>query len=399
MLTRDLVRLWVRDGRVHPRFLDPAGEHELAWAERLIGIVRDHVGRTRGELDEALREPTDGERDWRVLRGLTKLLSDRLETAVPEGLEPPLVRARVFECAAALQPLGPEARAEVMAAVAAELSSTPEAVEDALYGDLAQNQRVVGMKPITPDGLVQRYNVALVQAALLQSTAMTVELDAPSAKRLRQLVRYMKFFRLLFRPEAAPDGVRRFVVDGPVSVVHLTGRYGMALANFFPALLLCEQWRLVADYQASPAARPAELRLDSTCGLRSHYRDTGTWTADEETALETRLRELSAGWTVRRCQRVIDLDGRGTLVPDLVVRDPATGRTAYLEIAWRWRRDGLRTRWDLLREAGPPSLVLAVCSAQGADAEALPELPGPVHTFKGVPNARAVWKLLREAAA
>ena len=119
------------------------------------------------------------------------------------------------------------------------------------------------------------------------------------------------------------------------------------------------------------------------------------WVADEEKALAERMTKLADDWEVDTGGHLYDLKGRGTVIPDLVLK--REGAEALVEIVWRWRRSGLEQRWELLRKHGPPNMILAVCTA-GQD-EDLPELPGAVHAFKQVPNARKLWKLAREVAA
>ncbi len=398
MLTKDLLRVSVRAGTVKPGWLDPGSERDLSRARRLIAIFEEHVDARRGELDEALKAETGAGRDFKLLRGLAKLLMGRTRVVVASSEDPSKVRSLVFEAASRQHPLSLESRSEVLAAVGRELGITAEAVELALYADLSANQRVEEVPKIRPEELVHRYNVALVQGVLLHARWMKVTLRQATPKRLRQLMRFLKFHRLMYRLEAA-GSVRCFHVEGPVSILKHSSRYGMGMANFFPALLLCEDWELEVGYRRPRATQEAVLSVDSNLGLKSHYRDTGTWVAAEETALIQRLRKLASPWEVSEEASLLELDGQDAVVPDIVLRDPESGAEAFIEVVWRWRRASLASRWELLRRAGPPNLILAVCSTQSAEGDAPPELPGPVHYFKGVPNARALWKLAKEVAA
>ena len=400
MLTKDLLRIRVSpQGEVQPGWLDPGSERDRERAQQLIDLFLTHQGASRGELAEALKLETGQGRDWRILRGLAKLLMDRTEIEVASELDPQRVREVVFEHAAPRHPVDPLARAEVLAQAAVVLDATPEEVESALFADLAASQRVVRCDAPDAEALLHRYNVALLQGVVMRSAAIELTLPEPSPKRLRQILRFLKFYRLMVAAERSEDGKGwRLRVDGPLSVVRQSSRYGVAMANFVPALLLAEDWKMEAGYQRTKGTRKGVLRLDSSFGLRSHYRDTGTWVAPEEKALVGRLRELAAPWTVDEGGSLVDLDGRDVLVPDLVLRNPETGEEALIEIAWRWRKGQLARRWKLLTQAGPENLVLAVCSAQGADGSGLPKLPGPIHAFKTTPNVRTLLKLARSVA-
>jgi len=397
MLTSDLVRIGARGGVAKPSYMKNS-DRNIERAQCIIDLVRAHEGATKGELDAALKAETGQGTDWRVQRGLAKLVLDKTEVGVASKLNPRDVRLAVFEAATAHHPVSMAQRAAVLADVATRFKATPEQLDAALYADLAANQQVGPCTMKSGEKLVHRYNVALAQAVLLKSKWMRIELVAPNSKRLRQLLRFLKFHRLMYTVEKLSDGKGvAFKVDGPVSLIKHSSRYGLALANFLPALLLCEEWTLTADYQRKAGTRHALFTLKSTDGLVSHYRDTGTWVAPEETALAKRLAQLAAPWKVSKRGTLLNLDGRDHVVPDITLSDPETGAKAYVEVIWRWRKASLKKRWALLQKAGPKNLVLAVCTS-GQDEE-LPDLLGPVHTFKGVPNARALWKLVKESAA
>ncbi len=393
MLTGDLVRLRIRGQSVVPGYLKLTPKmHEKAAA--ILEVIAAHEGRTKGELDDALKVATGQGNDFKILRGLAKLVLDKVDIGVDTPLDPSEVRQTVFALAAPRHPVSAAERAEVMAEAAAQLGSTAEALEEALFADLAANQRVGVCPEMTPEALLHRYNVALAQAVVLRARWLAVDLYQPKTKRLRQLIRHLKFHRLMYDVTKTAAGLR-FRIDGPTSIVSRSTRYGLQLANFLPALLLHERWRLEAEYEPKKGKRTATFVLEPDDGLKTHYRDTGTWIADEEKALLARLKELAAPWTVSAAARLIDLDGRGHLVPDVVLTDPATKRQAFIEVIWRWRKSGLQARYDLLAEAGPKNLVLAICTADERD---LPDLPGEIYTFRGLPNAKKLLKLAMTAA-
>lgn len=392
MLTGDLVRVNVRNQVVRPSYVKPGSPAMLDKAAEIIQVIASHEGETRGELDDALNALTGRSSDFKVLRGFAKLVLDKTTIDVASDVDPKKVRAEVFERAAAHHPVTPEVRARIMTEAGKALGLTAKQVEEALFADLAANQRVGACPKMTPVALLNRYNVALAQAVLLKSQWVRLDLENPSPKRVRQLIRHLKFHRLMYEVERRGT-VLTFKIDGPASIVRRSNRYGMALANFLPALLLQQGWSLQADYQKKKATRRATFELTPAQGLVSHYKDTGTWVADEEKALIARLREKADGWTVDEGAELVDLDGRGHLVPDLVLRDPSGKRVVYVEVVWRWRRASLKNRWSLLGEAGPGNLILALCTKDAE--EAPPELAGAVHVFKGLPNVRTIWKLAR----
>ena len=403
MLTKDLVRFKVQDGVVVPGWLRVDRTSNKNRANCLIDVMDRLVNATRGELEEALRMETDVSRDFRVRRGLAHLLLNRATFDMATALSPTDVRQFVFERAVQSHPVSNESRAVVLGAAADQFGVAIDDIEHALYADLDRYQRYTSYQSMSSEKLLHRYNVALAQAILLRCSDVHITLRDPTSKRLRQLFRYLKFYRLLYRPQVDSGGsdgsetTYRIVVDGPLSIVNQSTRYGLSLAQFLPALLLCEDWSLTATVQAKKRSPRGLLQLDSAMGLASHYPNTGMWIADEERALFARLVELATPWRVEEGSEWVDLAGHDAFIPDWVIRDPETGRFVYVEIIWRWRRRSLEKRWKLLQQHGPANLVLAVCRNGRADLDALPSWQGRIHTFAQIPNARSILKLTRES--
>ena len=96
---------------------------------------------------------------------------------------------------------------------------------------------------------------------------------------------------------------------------------------------------------------------------------------------------------------IIDLGGRGVLVPDYVFTHPASGTKVYLDFLGFWRSAAVRTRLDLLRRHGPPNLILAISDHLAVDDESASGLPGEVYRFRRTPVARDILEILDAMAA
>lgn len=398
MLTSDLLRARLYKGTVRPQYLDAREAQVLEMARDLVELFRTHVGHTRGELDDALTELVGEGTDFLVYRGLAKLLFDRSDFVVPSTVPPGELRRHVFERSAkhhpvsfeAGDPLHPVTRAQVLADVAAELGLTSELVEQGLYADLEERQRLESFDPLEGEALVHRYNTALAQAVLLRASSLEIALAPGDPARFRQLFRFVKFYRLMFAVRGDWHAGYQLYLDGPASLFQQSSKYGLLMAEFLPALLLCEGWALRAEVLWGVERKPVSFELESKQGLRSHYRDTGVWVTEEETHFLSRLAATKTPWVAEKKPELYDLGGRGVLVPDLVLRHKEDGREVLLELVGFWRREYLRSRAQLLAEHGPPHLILAVSQRLRGDEEALEALPGAVVFFKDVLLVRDV---------
>src|ERR671927_688994 len=96
MLTADLALSWQRGDQIRPRYIETEAEEYLREAEDLIALFAEHGGRARASLDESLQEYVGTGTDYKILRGLIKLLTDRCEFETSSTVEPTLIRRALF---------------------------------------------------------------------------------------------------------------------------------------------------------------------------------------------------------------------------------------------------------------------------------------------------------------
>jgi predicted nuclease of restriction endonuclease-like RecB superfamily len=398
MLTGELVRVRVKAGQVTPTLVDPSSERLIERAEELLALFREGIGRRRGELEEEVKEIVGDGTDHKLTRGLVKILTDKAEFDVSAPIPPAEIRAAVFRAAARVGPVslaaveGGRPTAQVVyRAVADALGVDAAQLEGALYADHADQQVLTRVDIPSARWLLERYNVALVQAVLFKASQLEIKLTRPEPARARQLMRAVKFHQLIFDATTLPDGYL-LTLDGPASLFSQTTRYGTALAKFFPALLLQPgAWEATAHVRWGEAEKV--MKLGPAMGLRSHYRDVGAYETRESLWFEERFRALDSGWELDREVLPLHQGGEGVVVPDFRLRKG--GRTAWLEILGFWRKGSIERRLDLLRRHGPTNLVVAVSRRLAGEAW---ELPDAVVPFAEVIPAREVLRRIEEIA-
>lgn len=403
MLTGDLVRARVRGKTIEASLIDPARPAYADAAAELLAIWGAALDGswTRGRLDEAVSAWVGPRRDHKILKGLAKVLVDRSTFEIRSPLPPAELRAKVFRAAResgplALEagPLGRTTAADVLERIAAELDTTAEVIADALYADLRQAERLVRCEVPDPRWLLDRYNVALVQALLLRATEVRVRLKKPSAPRLRQFFRKVKFHQLMHL--ASKDGPwTEIVLDGPASLFRQSTRYGLELATFFPAVLLqtCA-WEVEATVLWTKAKHRKTLTLTPVLGLVSHYADTGAYRTREQEMFEERWHAKPRAWKLDPGSAPIDLGGRGVLIPDYTLKHE-DGRVAHLDICGFWRREALEHKLGLIDTYGPGNVIMAVSrKRRGSKSTELPPFGGPLVEFAEIVPPNKVLKAL-----
>jgi uncharacterized protein len=392
VLTRDLLLFRVREGRLRPSFIKRDEPELLALARELIAEVEGAQGRTRDDVEETLSLRAGAFTRPRVARGLVKLLLDRARfDEAAQGVAE--ARWERFQAAArVLRALPPGATIEAYEARLAEALPAPlPEVREALYVDLPGNRRLLGWEALTPADLLDRYNLALAQGPLLGARRLTLRAQAPELLRVRKVLRWLKFCRLV--AEVRRDGEDwALEVEGPGAVLSLQKKYGLQLASFLSVVPVLERWELVAEVEAS-ARRRAALVLDHRDPLVSPLPAALGHIPPEVATLAAGFED--AEWELDLTPLPRHMGASGLCVPDLTFRHRETGREVALELFHAWHAGPLARRLGELRSRPDAGLLLGVdrALARGEERGALEAHPQVV-LFNGFPSARRVRERL-----
>jgi predicted nuclease of restriction endonuclease-like RecB superfamily len=392
VLTRDLLLFRVREGRLRPSFIKREDPELLALSKELIAEVEGAKGQTRDDVEEALSLRAGAFSRPRVARGLVKLLVDRaLFDDAAEGVAE--TRWDRFQVAAqVLRGLSPDTTLEAYEARLAEALPAPlPEVREALYVDLPGNRRLLGWEALTPADLLDRYNLALAQGPLMGARRLTLRARAPELLRVRKLLRWLKFCRLV--AEVRRDGEDwALEVEGPGALLSLQKKYGLQLATFLSVVPVLERWELMAEVEAS-ARRRAVLVLDHRDPLVSPLPAALGHIPAEVATLAESFKD--AEWELDLMALPRHTGAAGLCVPDLTFRHRETGREVALELFHAWHAGPLAKRLGELRSRPDPGLLLGVdrALARGEERDALEAHPRVV-LFNGFPSARRLRERL-----
>jgi predicted nuclease of restriction endonuclease-like RecB superfamily len=407
MLVGKQVRVRFGRDRITPQYLDPTDTGWRDVAETLLTLFRGQEGRTRGTLEEDIKEAFGDAPGQLVHQGLAKLLEDRCEFDVVSGRPPDELREAVFRAAvehrrrpaadgALVAP--PFNRDEVLTGVARAFEMSVEAVDQGLFADLKSEQRLVRFKDTTAERLLHRYNVALAQSVLLRATGVDIEIRGETPARLRQIFRQIKFHRLVC--EVKPQGKKgvRLHLDGPLSLFSATQKYGLQLALFLPVLLLCKDFTLTAVVLWGPQRKRRSFVLSSKDGLVTHDADRGSYVPGELTMFAELFAKRITDWELKEETDVQVLGGGSFFwVPDFRLVHRESGQSVLLEVLGFWRRSSAEQHLQRLREHTTEPFLLAVSDQLRIEEEELEGLPAGIHRFRQMPLPDEVAKLASQA--
>jgi hypothetical protein len=441
VLTADLARSRTTDETVTPLFIEIDEERYRQTAFELIDLFNAHLGEPKGDLEDAIDELTVANTDYKIIHGLAKLLRDESEFETVAPVEPREIRQRLFEKANERYPivrqptLGEDTqKLEVYSTVADELGISLEECYTGMYADLERNKRLVRFgnrvsedyatddcassttqltgqsddryrkDDISVDWLLDRYNLALAQAVLYDASEMRIRVW----DHFGTVFSYVKLFGLMHRIYPIDDEGKRVastdradgyeaVLDGPASLFSQTRKYGIRLANFLPALPLCDRWEMEATITDDEIGnRTRTFSLDHTDSLSSHY-STGTeFDSDVERTLANKWQRANTEWVLVREDDVLDL-GEEVMLPDFAVEHP-DGRRALLEIMGFWTPEYLDEKLSKIRSANVDNLVVAVSERLDCAEEDFGEAADRVLWFKSGIHVYDVVELVEEFA-
>ena len=364
MLTQALVHPYCRRDSILPRFVGFTQEN-LLLCEQLIGLFHNALDRreSRGQLDENVKAVLAETTRRSLGLGIVKLLEDRTDFSSSSQLDFQTLRKEILDASAqllrgndTLPQFGHwEERIREM------LPENP--LVGNLYGDLPENDRLLKFDDIDARGLLERYNLAQVQALLLTAREMKVKVGARDAAQLRRLCQYLRFFQLLAEIKDSPeesgqdgDGALRWLemtVDGPAAVLDTGRRYGLALATFFPAVCTMPWWRLEA--QILWKGRLFQLELDQDSRLKCPYHQFSAVLPEEVALFRNHFLATDSEWRI--VEEAPFLKGRGgeMIFPDYSFRRKGSRRIIHLELFHRWHSRDLAERlaWFDAHPAAP----------------------------------------------
>jgi len=394
MLPKELLRYWIESEQIRPAFLDTGSPRYTRVTSELIAAFDKQVGNTQGELEEAVEKYAAGRTDYRIIRGLAHVITSfaEFESSTVDSAK---LRSAVFERAAEGWPVvrrktspSETERHSILEAVAANLDLPVSQLEDNLYADLPERRRLIRVTPPRePAALIARYNMELARGLLYWAERLVIDIeDSP-----QDVFRYIKLCRLMHTITRRERGYR-IELDGPLSLLRGTRRYGLKMAVFFPALALSRKWRMEAIIVR--AGKRLIFSLDDQSGLVSHFRRFPLFDsqlerdfADDFQRAFDRHPHGTGEWNLARADAVIPVERNQVMIPDFTLRD-RSGREVYLEIVGFWTPEYLSRKIAKVTAARLNNLILAVSKRLALSEAAAKELD--VLWFAGKLSASAV---------
>jgi len=364
MLTSEQSIVEFKAGRAVPdRLRQSTHRHYMKYAEKMLSVYRNGIGRQRRELHRQVESVFADEPDCPVRRiqAFCKLLDDKSTFQTdPEGSAAKL-RLGIFSEAARFHPLVKEADRlfehdgkKIKARLAGKLGLPWNQIEQSLYSDVLSFQRLEQFEGYpNASALLSRYNVAQLQACLYRAENMIVS----ATDDFKTILRYAKLAHLLHDIVRLSPSKYRFTFSGPVSVSRRTRRYGVNFAKFLPALLACKGWKMTALLK-TPWNQPAKFVLSDKDGFTSHLPSPDEFDSTVEASFARKFGSKRNSWKLIREGEILHHHQK-TFVPDFTFRHE-DGTEVLLEIVGFWTPEYLTHKRETLQQFQHHKVLIAV---------------------------------------
>ncbi len=358
MLTKELLRVSRAGGGYRLRFAD-RGHRPLA--AKVLGAFRGSVDEPRSELDEALTALERGAEDFKLVRGLAKLVERDAAFETRAAVDPRRARRAAFEAGEAVGVASEADRRGALSRAGDRLGVASEAVADSLYADLEERQHLVSVGDrFDPDSLLAQYNLSLAQTALFDATEVRIRSDDP-----RRLVSATKRLGLLYEVRKTDRG-RELVVTGPDALFRATRRYGTRFARLLRAVVEANEWELVATIDDRGSERT--LELSDADPVRPPNADPVvdvSYDSGVEREFAARFSALELDWELVREPEPLEVRA-SVMIPDFAFDYLHTGFRVYFEIMGFWTPEYVEKKLSQLEGVESVELLVAVDEGLGA---------------------------------
>jgi len=416
------VQVSSKRNQIKPVFIYFEKDNQPTLPSMIIKMYEDMADRklSKSNLDQNLLELEGKNPDYKLVRAICHLLEQRCEYVSHESqfsnarnngtMNPILLRRQIFEISSLLgYPVTGNERKNIIQKIASKNNLSVNDVEIAMWSDLEKNKYLKSFDSLTSLQLVAWYNISALQTLLLNSVKM--EFSIYGGFNWKKILRKTKQLGLMYslyseskyesqtnahikKNEILPENNEQnkviCTVNGPLSIVRLTDRYGMAIARLIPSIIFSEIWSIKAtilrksisgskkayDFELSSTDKDIPLFDASTFHLQSDQKSASELSSNNysmdyfDSSVEKKFMDkflkFSTGWSLFREPDPLILSNGKAFIPDFVFEK--YGVKVYLEIIGFWTEDYLKRKLEKIKDltksetgasTGPDLLIVA----------------------------------------
>ncbi|MHB1709395.1 MAG: DUF790 family protein [Thermoplasmataceae archaeon] len=237
------VRRDRKRGKITPIFI---GSERRDYAAMVRDTFTEMTGKRRTDIQKKIREIELKVEHNKVIKGIAEIMFRNSQFTDIGRINPQEIREKVFLMA----PSGvvtQKDRHDVLSRSASDLGISPDELEDLIYADNEDEQRLLEIANIDDAELCLLYNMEQVETLLLRSYKVVIS----ETTEWSGVIDGIKKLGLFFTADVDGEEVKSVTVDGPLSVLEESKRYSMRFAQLLRYVLPLEKWKLEAHIAIS----------------------------------------------------------------------------------------------------------------------------------------------------
>jgi predicted nuclease of restriction endonuclease-like RecB superfamily len=350
LLPSNLLTVWKRKGTIQPKYAKPSTEN-LQVANQLIEAYKHNLGKKKRTLKKVADDLEDEGYNYHLVRGLSLLLDRKSDFKCTSQTDPTELRRRLFQTTGKNGPATtPEQRKSIIASVTSQLKISTEQLEESMYADLDSELTLQDFYSVSPQKLLEEYNLSLTQTLLFDATELKFTVSANWQKI------FFKTKKLGLIYDAYKDNAFWVKIDGPASLFKLTRRYGTAIAKLLPAIIASPKWTIEAKILWKFTNEIYTFKLESWkhAPLFGIQQTTESFDSYVEEDFSKRFQALNSDWQLKREPEPV-IAGQHVLIPDFSFE--REGTKLYMEVVGFWTTEYLLRKIAKLKKTIAPILV------------------------------------------
>jgi predicted nuclease of restriction endonuclease-like RecB superfamily len=390
--------------QIRPIFYDYEKNNELSLPSKIIKMFEEMAEKklSKANVDENLSKIEAKYTDYKLVRGICQLLEQRCVYESPSKtfsdsrnnntINATYLRRKIFEESSRIgYPVTENERKRILEKVALKNNFTIDELELAMWNDLDKNKYLENFDSLSPLQLVVWYNISTLQTLLLN--CVKLEFSVYGGFNWKKILRKIKQLGLMYflhresnldseshnkskNEDMVFNGTKdkRVIctVDGPLSILRLTDRYGLAMAKLIPLIIFTEIWSIDAvilrksisgikkSYRFQLSYKDKDLPLfdassihlesdpNSQPSVSFNKYSEDNFDSNVEKKFMDKFLKFSTGWKLtREPDPLILFDGKA-FIADFAFEK--YGIKVYLEIVGFWTNEYLKRKLEKIKD-------------------------------------------------
>ncbi len=248
-----------KDSTIRPIFITA---ENTDYCIRVLDLFKTSINSKRSEIEERLKILELKSQNPKFIKGLALLLFRYSKFERSSTLDSERVRETIFR-ESQNPAVAPEQKHEILERVAKIYNVSAQDIEDAMYADKESEYVLKEVYDSDPEMLAKQFNLEQLETMVLKS----VELKISEAKNWSVIYRKVKSLGLLY----TIDHEHSITVNGPISVLEQTERYGARLALLLRYLVNMHEWHIDAKIVLKDSNKEKKEYLLSLNSSVSYY--------------------------------------------------------------------------------------------------------------------------------